>query len=119
MRNSPHGRRRRRPRMRKAPAPARPPARTAGQHGSAAARSMQVAIGLLTASLDSAELEAWAAWTLIPEDPEALSDVIAGLHVVSLILLHLLHEATGQRPSATLQQLGISAATEPGMPFAG
>jgi hypothetical protein len=79
---------------------------------------MQLAIGLLTASLDSAELEAWATWALIPENPEALGDVIAGLHIVNLLLLDLLHEATGQPPSATLQQLAISAAAEPGMPFA-
>ena len=51
------------------------------------ASAMQPAIGLLTASLDSPELEAWAVWALIPEDPTALGDFIAGLHVVSQLLL--------------------------------
>jgi len=53
---------------------------------------MQLAIGLLTASLDSPELEAWAVQALIPEDPAARGDFIAGLHVVSQLLLLLLHE---------------------------
>jgi hypothetical protein len=69
---------------------------------------MQLAIGLLTASLDSPELEAWAAWALMPEDPEALAGVIAGIHLVNLLLLQQLHEATGQPPSTTLQKLAIS-----------
>jgi hypothetical protein len=116
MRNTPRGRRRWRPRKRKVPAPARPAEETAGQNGGIPSCPVQLAIGLLTASLDSAELEAWAAWALIPEDPEALCDVVAGLHIVNLRLLDLLHEATGQPPSATLQQLAISA--EPGTPSA-
>ena len=63
--------------------------------------------------LDSPELEEWAAWALIPEDPEALAGVIAGLHLVNLVLLHQLHEATGQPPATTLQELAISAAAGP------
>jgi hypothetical protein len=74
---------------------------------------MQVAIGHLTASLDSPELEAWAALALIPEDPEALASVIAGLHLVNLLLLQQLHEATGQLPSTTLQKTAISAVAGP------
>jgi len=83
------------------------------------ASSMQLAIGLLTASLDSPELEEWAAWALIPEDPAALASAIAGLHLVNLLLLQQLHEATGQPPAATLQKLAISAAAGPETPFTG
>ncbi len=112
------GGRPRRPRARKIPAPARPP-EPASEHGPTAASSMQLAIGLLTASLDSPELEEWAAWALIPEDPEALASVIAGLHLVNLLLLRQLHEATGQPPASTLQKLAIAAAAGPEMPFTG
>jgi hypothetical protein len=84
-----------------------------------AAGAMQLAIGLLTASLDSPELEAWAAWTLIPEDPAALGDFIAGLHVVSQLLLHELQEATGQSSATTLQRLAILAETGRGTPSPG
>jgi hypothetical protein len=116
MTNTPGGRRRR-PRARKSPAPARPP-EPASEGGLTAAGAIQLAIGLLTASLDSPELEAWAAWALVPEDPEALAGVIAGLHLINLLLLEQLHEATGQPPSITLQKLAISAAAGPEMPFA-
>jgi hypothetical protein len=54
------GRRRWRPRTRKNPPPARPPDPDAAtQDGPAEAASIQLAIGLLTASLDSPQLEAW------------------------------------------------------------
>jgi len=58
-------------------------------------------------------------WALIPEDPAALGDLIAGLHVVSQLLLHEVHDATGQPPAATLQRLAILAETRPGTPSAG
>jgi hypothetical protein len=112
------GGRRRRPRTRKIPAPARPPD-PARDDGPTAASAVQLAIALLTASLDSPELEEWAAWALVPEDPEALAGVIAGLHLVNLLLLHQLHEATGQPPAATLQKLAISAAAGSQPPFTG
>jgi hypothetical protein len=112
------GGRRRRPRARKIPAPARPP-EPAREDGPTAASAVQLAIALLTASLDSPELEEWAAWALIPEDPEALAGTIAGLHLVNLLLLHQLHEATGQPPAATLQKLAISTAAGPETPFTG
>jgi hypothetical protein len=70
-----------------------------------------MAIGLLTASLDSPELETWAAMALIPEDPAALGDFLAGLHVVSQLLLAELEESTGQPAAATLQKLAILAET--------
>ena len=115
MTNTPGGRRWRL-RARKIPAPARPP-EPASEDGPTVA--VQVAIGLLTASLDSPELEAWAAWTLIPEDPEAMVGVFAGMYLVSLLLLQQLNEATGQPPSATLQKIAISAAAGPELPFIG
>ena len=112
------GGRRWRPRTRKIPGPARPP-EPASEDGLTAAGAMQVAIGLLTASLDSPELEAWAALALIPEDPEALASVIAGSHLVNLLLLQQPHEATGQLPSTMLQKLAISAVAGPETPFTG
>jgi len=117
MTNTPGGRRWR-PRARKILGPARSP-KPASEDGLTVASSMQLAIGLLTASLDSPELEEWAAWALIPEDPAALASAIAGLHLVNLLLLQQLHEATGQPPAATLQKLAISAAAGPETPFTG
>lgn len=38
---------------------------------------------------------------MIPEDPTALGDFIAGLHVAFELLLHELQEATGQPPAKT------------------
>jgi hypothetical protein len=117
MTNTPGGRRWR-PRPRKIPEPARPQG-PASDHGPAPVSTTQLAIGLLTASLDSPELEEWAAWALVPEDPEALASVIAGLHLVSLQLLRELNEATGQPPASTLQKLAIAAAAGPETPFTG
>ena len=112
------GRRRWRPRTRKIPEPTRLP-EPADDDGPTAASCMELAIGLLTASLDSPELEEWAAWALVPENPEALARVIAGLHLVSLLVLQQLYEATGQRPSSTLQKLAIAVAAGPETPFTG
>jgi hypothetical protein len=121
MRNTP-GRRYRcwrlRRRRNRGPASRRPAAGTDGGQ-TMAGGAMQMAIGLLTASLDSPELEAWAVWALIPEDPAALGDFIAGLHIICGLLLHELHEATGQPPPATLQRLAILAETRPETPSAG
>jgi hypothetical protein len=99
--------------------PARRRPGAAADGGQTVAGAMQLAIGLLTASLDSPTLEAWAVWTLIPEDPAALGDCIAGLHAVSGLLLHELQDATGQPPAATLQKLAILAETRRGTPSAG
>jgi hypothetical protein len=77
--------------------------------GDTMAAAMQLAIGLLTASLDSPELEAWAVEALTPHDADGLGNFMAGLHVVSELLLHELHEATGEPPEATLQRLAILA----------
>jgi hypothetical protein len=116
MSQTPGGRRRWRPRMRKIPGPTRSPG-PASEPGPTAADAIRVAIGLLTASLDSPELEEWASWALVSEDPAALAGVITGLHLVSLLLLQQLHEATGQPPPATLQQLAIAVAAGPEAPF--
>lgn len=68
-----------------------------------------MAIGVLTASLDSDELETWAAGALIPQDPTALGDFLAGLHLLSGLLLQEIEEATGRPAAETLQQLAILA----------
>jgi GNAT superfamily N-acetyltransferase len=84
-------------------------AAAADEPGDTIATAMQLAIGLLTASLDSPQLEAWAAAALTPLDADGLGNFMAGLHVVSELLLHELHEATGEPPEATLQRLAILA----------
>jgi hypothetical protein len=84
--------------------------------GDMVAVAMQLAIGLLTASLDSAELQAWAVEALTPSDVDGLCDVMAGLHMVCELMLHELHEATGEPPSATLQRLAMLAEHRRGTP---
>jgi hypothetical protein len=79
---------------------------------------MQLAIALLTAGLDSPELEAWAADALTPRDADGLADFIAGLHLVSVLLLDELHKATGEPPAAVLQRLAILAERRRGTPSA-
>ena len=83
------------------------------------AEAIQLAIGLLTASLDSPELQAWAFRALAPEDPAALGDLLAGQHIISQLLLHQLHEVTGQPPAATLQALASVAETSRDAPPGG
>ena len=80
---------------------------------------MQLAIAVLTAGLDSPELEAWAADALTPVDADGLGDFMAGLHVVSVLLLDELYEATGEPPAAVLQRLAILAEHRRGTPSAG
>jgi hypothetical protein len=75
----------------------------------AVAVAMQLAIGLLTASLDSPALESWAVEALTPHDADGMGNFMAGLHVVSELLLHELSEATGEAPEATLQRLAFLA----------
>jgi hypothetical protein len=87
--------------------------------GETVAAAMQLAIALLTAGLDSPELEAWAADTLTPRDADGLGNFMAGLHVVSLLLLDELHEATGEPSAAVLQRLAILAEHRRGTPSAG
>ena len=87
--------------------------------GESVAAAMQAAIGLLTASLDSPELMAWALPAVIPQDADGLGDLMAGLHLVSELLIRELHEATGEPSQAILQRLAILAERQRGMPFAG
>ena len=86
--------------------------------GEAMAAAMQLAIALLTAGLDSPELEAWAADALTPVDADGLADFMAGLHVISVLLLNELHEVTGEPSAAILQRLAILAERRRGTPFA-
>jgi hypothetical protein len=86
--------------------------------GETMAAAMQLAIALLTAGLDSPELEAWAADMLTPMDADGLGDFMAGLHVISVVLLAELHEATGEPSAAVLQRLAIMAEHRRGTPFA-
>ena len=86
--------------------------------GETMAAAMQLAIALLTAGLDSPELEAWAADALTPVDADGLGDFMAGLHVVSVLLLNELHEVTGEPSAAILQRLAILAERRRGTPFA-
>jgi hypothetical protein len=87
--------------------------------GEVIANAMELAIGLLTASQDSPELEAWAVAALTPMDADGLGDFMAGLHVVSELLLRELHEATGESPEAILQRLAIQAEHRRGTPSSG
>jgi len=87
--------------------------------GGTMAAAMQLAIALLTAGLDSPELEAWAADELTPVDADGLGDFMAGLHVISVLLLSELHEATGEPPAAILQRLAMLAEHGRGTPSAG
>jgi hypothetical protein len=86
--------------------------------GETMAAAMQLVIALLTAGLDSPELEAWAADALTPVDADGLADFMAGLHVISVLLLNELHEATGEPSAAILQRLAILAERRRGTPFA-
>jgi len=129
MTDAPAGRRRWRPRRRRDDGNARraPGSGTAGGQtaavraapGETVAAAMQLAIALLTAGLDSPELEAWAADALIPLDADGLGDFMAGLHVISVLLLNELHEATGEPSAAILQRLAILAEHRRGTPSAG
>jgi hypothetical protein len=87
--------------------------------GETVAAAMQLAIAVLTARQASPELEAWVADALTPVDADGLGDFMAGLHVVSVLLLLELHEATGEPPAAILQRLAILAEHGRGTPSAG
>jgi hypothetical protein len=79
--------------------------------------AIQLAVALLTAGLDSPELEAWAADALTPVDTDGLADLMAGLHVICVLLLHELHEATGEPSAAVMQRLAMVAERQRGTPF--
>lgn len=48
-----------------------------------------------------------------------LGDLTAGLHLIAELLIHELHEASGEPPPAILQRLAILAEHRRGMPSAG
>jgi hypothetical protein len=52
-------------------------------------------------------------------DADGLGDFMAGLHVISVVLLHELHEATGEPSAAILQRLAILAESRRGTQSAG
>ena len=120
------------PRRRPDPGPLRAPESDAGDDqaapvqaapvqaapGETMAAAMQLAIALLTAGLDSPELEAWAADALTPMDADGLGDFMAGLHVISVLLLDELHEVTGEPSAAILQRMAILAERQRGTPLA-
>ena len=87
--------------------------------GETVADAMRAAIGLLTASMDSPELEAWALPALIPKDADGLGELLAGLHFIAELLIRELDEATGEPTQAILQRLAILAEHRRGMPSAG
>jgi hypothetical protein len=87
--------------------------------GETLAAAMQLAIGLLTASLDSPALESWAAEALIPHDTDGMANFMAGLHVVSELLLRELCEATGEPPEDTVRRLAFLAESWRGSSSAG
>jgi hypothetical protein len=104
------------------PAPGAGGGQAAAAHilpGEPVVAAVQLAIGLLAAGLDSPELEAWAVQTLIPVDANGLGDFIAGLHVLSEMLLHELHETTGEPPADVLKRLALLAERRPGTSSAG
>src|SRR5258708_14408085 len=68
--------------------------------GETVAAAMQLAIGLLTASLDSPELEARALATLMPHDADGLGDFMAGLHAGAQPLIPALPAPPGGPPAA-------------------
>lgn len=87
--------------------------------GHSVGTAMQLAIGLLTASLDSPELEAWALPALVPADADGIADLLAGLHLISELVIRELHEATGEPPEAVLQRLAMLAEHQRGLPSTG
>ena len=93
-------------------------ARVQAAPGETMAAAMQLAIAVLTAGLDSPELEAWAAAALTPVDGDGLAEFMAGLHLISMVLLTELHRVTGESPAAILQRLAILAQRRRGTPLA-
>jgi hypothetical protein len=87
--------------------------------GDPVAAAMQLAVGLLTASLDSPELEAWALPALVPPDADGLGNLMAGLHLISMLVIRQLHQATGEPPEVILQRLAIMAERRRGLPSTG
>jgi hypothetical protein len=80
---------------------------------------MQAAIGLMTASLDSPELERRALPLLVPHDADGLAELMAGMQLISEIVLRELYEATGEPPEVILNRLALVAERRRGTSSAG
>ncbi|HEY1643509.1 MAG TPA: hypothetical protein VGG35_22775 [Streptosporangiaceae bacterium] len=92
---------------------------TPGAAGDAVAEAMQAAIGLMTASLDSPELERQALPLLVPQDADGLAELMAGMQLISEIVLRELYEATGEPPEVVLNRLALVAERRRGTSSAG
>src|SRR5260370_40296398 len=91
MRNAPGERRRWCPRHGRHCGAAARASAAATDASRSAGGTVQLAIGLLTASLDSPELLAWAAGALVPQDPAALGHLLPRLPLGSDLLPPWLH----------------------------
>lgn len=76
-------------------------------------------IGVLSAGLDSTELQNWAMDTLIPRDTEGLSDFLAALYVMARVLLGEVRDATGEPREEILQRLALTVENGRGKPLPG
>jgi hypothetical protein len=83
------------------------------------AEGIQRAIGVLSAGLDSTELQVWAMDELIPRDSDGLSDFLAALYVMDRVLLGELCEATGEPREEILQRLALRVENGRGKPLPG
>lgn len=83
------------------------------------AEGIQRAIGVLSAGLDSTELQVWAMDELIPRDSDGLSDFLAALYVMDRVLLGELCEATGEPREEILQRLALRVENGRGRPMPG
>ena len=93
-------------------------ARARAAPGEAMAAAMQLAIALLTAGLDSPELEAWAAGRAHCDRRGWPGNCMVGLPACfCVLLLNELHEATGEPSAAILQRLAALAERQRGGPY--
>jgi hypothetical protein len=83
------------------------------------AAGLRCVIGVLSAGLDSSELQNWAMDTLIPRDSEGLSDFLAALYVMARVLLGEVRDATGQPREEILQRLALTVENGRGKPLPG
>lgn len=83
------------------------------------AAGLHCVIGVLSAGLDSLELQNWAMDTLIPRDSEGLGDFLAALYVMARVLLGEVGDATGQPREEILQRLALTVENGRGKPLPG
>src|SRR5258706_15802576 len=92
--------------------------RAAATGSQTTAEAVQLAVGLLTASLDSPPLQAQAMEMLIP-DPAALSDLLAGCTSSPSCCCISCTRPPDSPPAATLQRLAILTETSRDPPSTG